>query len=307
MATYNGADLVTVQLDSLRLQDVAPNLVLIHDDASSDATANVVADYIARYRLTHWQLTVHNVNLGWRATFRRLWGEALAAGADVVLFADQDDAWDAAKVRRQLDVLAAHPDIEVLSCDYESVNVLTGAASSSRGLLDFPDADAQLSYYPARHSDWPVRLGWVLAVRAGLLAELAEVWREDLRISHDVLLTNLAGFLGTGANLNEVLGRHIVHGTNASKAVTTAATRNEHLLDLLAQDQRYALMVAVLTARGSSRLADVRAVAAFRHERRLVAQSGRVTAAAWFVLRNWRRYASTRARARDVYFALRTH
>ena len=49
MATYNGAQYLPVQLDSILNQDFEDWQLLISDDGSTDGTLNILADYQKRY------------------------------------------------------------------------------------------------------------------------------------------------------------------------------------------------------------------------------------------------------------------
>lgn len=51
MATYNGAEFLIEQLDSIREQSVRADEVLIFDDLSIDNTVFVIREYIKKYQL----------------------------------------------------------------------------------------------------------------------------------------------------------------------------------------------------------------------------------------------------------------
>ena len=90
MATYNGADFILEQLDSIRTQKLKPDQVIICDDCSTDQTVVLIRDYIIKHQLTDWQLIENQENLGHYRTFIKL---ASLAEHDIVFFADQDDKW----------------------------------------------------------------------------------------------------------------------------------------------------------------------------------------------------------------------
>ena len=46
MATYNGARFITEQLDSIRLQSLPVDQVILRDDGSSDQTLEIVREYL---------------------------------------------------------------------------------------------------------------------------------------------------------------------------------------------------------------------------------------------------------------------
>lgn len=56
MTTYNGADYLLEQLESLRTQSLMADEVIIVDDCSTDNTVDLIDMYIQKYHLDHWIL-----------------------------------------------------------------------------------------------------------------------------------------------------------------------------------------------------------------------------------------------------------
>ena len=71
MATYNGARYIRDQLESLSKQTVLPDELVVSDDASSDETLSIVADFAARapFRV---RMERNSHRLGYRANFMRV-------------------------------------------------------------------------------------------------------------------------------------------------------------------------------------------------------------------------------------------
>ena len=112
LPVYNGADFVTRALDSVLAQDPHPALgdwdLRIHviNDASKDESAAILADYATRASNSaeHLSVTTLEANAG-VAHARNL---GIASGeAPYVAFIDQDDAWVADKLARQIGALEA--------------------------------------------------------------------------------------------------------------------------------------------------------------------------------------------------------
>ncbi len=111
---FNGERYVRRAVASAAAQTVPAAEILVVDDGSTDASADLAASHPGVRVLTH------ATNRGLSAA--RNTGIAAAATGLVALL-DSDDAWDADKMARQLPVFAARPDVAVVFCDFRAVNV----------------------------------------------------------------------------------------------------------------------------------------------------------------------------------------
>ncbi len=94
MSTYNGADFLPAQLDSILAQTGARLRLLVRDDGSQDHTCALLQQYAKRHPHTI-ELLADGQHLGTSASFGRL---LVAASAPYVMFSDQDDVWLPGKV-----------------------------------------------------------------------------------------------------------------------------------------------------------------------------------------------------------------
>ncbi len=99
LATHNGADFLEAQLRSLLEQTYPVVRVLVRDDASTDATPALLADWAAR-RPGKIEILDGGPRLGACGNFAAL---LQRAEADYVMFCDQDDVWLPGKIARTLD------------------------------------------------------------------------------------------------------------------------------------------------------------------------------------------------------------
>lgn len=90
--TYNRAAEIAAAVDSVLAQTLSPHEVIVVDDGSTDATAEVLAPLLDRIRL------VRKPNGG--ASSARNRGVIEATG-DWIAFLDSDDTWDADKLEKQ--------------------------------------------------------------------------------------------------------------------------------------------------------------------------------------------------------------
>ena len=91
MATYNGAEYVVEQLESIRTQSMPVDEVIIHDDRSTDDTVAIVEKYIREHGLErNWKVSQNPKNLGYAANFI---GAVKETEGEYIFFCDQDDIW----------------------------------------------------------------------------------------------------------------------------------------------------------------------------------------------------------------------
>ena len=102
LATHNGADYLAEQLDSVLGQQDVEVRVVVSDDASSDATMQVLGGYAADERVE----VLEPGRFGSAAAnFFRLVRHCDATGFNAVAFCDQDDIWVPHKLRRHYELL----------------------------------------------------------------------------------------------------------------------------------------------------------------------------------------------------------
>ncbi|WP_165826266.1 glycosyltransferase [Rhizobium wuzhouense] len=113
MATFNGADYLREQLNSLFGQTRLPNELVVYDDGSSDDTWSLLQDYAAKAPFEMKVLGGHQ-NRGVNAAFR---SALIEASGDVIFFCDQDDIWLPTKIEAMLAALDATPLAGFVFCD----------------------------------------------------------------------------------------------------------------------------------------------------------------------------------------------
>ncbi len=117
MATYNGADYIEEQLESIRIQTRPVDEVIICDDQSKDATVAVVQEYIKKHALEEsWKITLNPKNLGYASNFM---GAVEKTSGDLVMFCDQDDIWLPDRVKEMEQLMKEHPDMMLLGSEFE--------------------------------------------------------------------------------------------------------------------------------------------------------------------------------------------
>lgn len=137
LPVYNGANYLAEALDSLLAQDFGDFEVLLSDNASTDATAEICAEYAARDARIHW--TRNETNLGAARNYNRTF--ELARG-EYFKWAAHDDRLAPSYLRRCVETLDAAPPSVVL-CYPQTV--LIDASGRESGLhpdrLDIRDPE----------------------------------------------------------------------------------------------------------------------------------------------------------------------
>ena len=89
MATYNGAEYLYEQLDSIRDQSLKADEVIICDDCSKDNTVAMLKEYVEKNSLgDSWKIIENEENLGYANNFHKA---LMLAQGDYIFFSDQDD------------------------------------------------------------------------------------------------------------------------------------------------------------------------------------------------------------------------
>ncbi|MFT8469883.1 MAG: glycosyltransferase [Oenococcus sp.] len=119
MATYNGSQFISDQLQSIYDQKIRPDQVIIRDDRSSDDTARIVEQFISsRHLEKSWDFKINPIRKGWRQNFIQMISQTKT---DVIFYTDQDDLWHEDKVSDYLNCFSQNNGIEALVSDYSFI------------------------------------------------------------------------------------------------------------------------------------------------------------------------------------------
>jgi len=111
IATYNGAQFLPSQLDSIIAQEYTDWRILLRDDGSSDATIEVLKDYSERLQDKLVILNNKQGNIGIIENFSYL---LASTTAPYIMLCDQDDIWNPDKIGLTLQTMKA---VELISPD----------------------------------------------------------------------------------------------------------------------------------------------------------------------------------------------
>ncbi|MGZ3755149.1 MAG: glycosyltransferase family 2 protein [Mucilaginibacter sp.] len=121
LCTYNGADYLSQQLDTLVNQMYSPIEIVVVDDCSNDNTFAILTTYAAKY--PQFKLYRNEQNLGFVKNFER--AVKLCTG-ELIALCDQDDIWHVEKIALQVEAIKdnvfVYHDSEFIHEDGTSMN-----------------------------------------------------------------------------------------------------------------------------------------------------------------------------------------
>ncbi len=124
IASYNGAEYLAAQLDSILNQTVKVTEIVICDDNSTDNTWDILQSYREKYPEL-FKIIRNEKKLGCSGNFEK--ALSLCSG-EIIFLADQDDVWQENKVEKMLQpftdpkINGVYSDSLVVNCQLESLN-----------------------------------------------------------------------------------------------------------------------------------------------------------------------------------------
>ena len=208
LCTFNGGAYVPPLLDSLARQSRPLDELVVCDDASTDGTAERVAQDEAGFG-ARLSLVRRTTTLGAAANF----ADALArCSGDLVFLCDQDDLWRPDKLARMEAVFAAQPHADLVQHDADVIDggdrPLAGSLYRRLGVVPEDSAPARFARQ-LRRNRTP---GCCLAVRGPWLRHALPV---PPAFMHDEWLALVGAAEGRLVQIEDRLASYRVHGRNA--------------------------------------------------------------------------------------------
>lgn len=124
MCTYNGAEFLRQQLNSILAQTYPIREIIVQDDGSTDATVAIIREYAALHpEIRFFQ---NERNLGFNENFRTA---ILRATSTFVAISDQDDVWFPNKIERLVACIG--------DCDLCYSDITRGTTQESATLVSY--------------------------------------------------------------------------------------------------------------------------------------------------------------------------
>lgn len=132
LCTYNGAQFVEKQLQSILRQDLPVQEIVICDDNSHDDTINFLRSYAKKHNDIKWIIKQNSKSLGVTKNFEK--ALSLCTG-DIIFLSDQDDVWKPYKTKVIVDYLEKHPEVDLVFSNAELVDE-NGYLKTDKTLFD---------------------------------------------------------------------------------------------------------------------------------------------------------------------------
>jgi glycosyltransferase involved in cell wall biosynthesis len=212
MATYNGEKYLEQQLDSLSKQTLLPAELVVCDDTSADATADIIKRFSERAPFPV-KLVVNEQRLGWRANFLK---SASLCAAEYIAYCDQDDIW----LPEKLATVQSHLDGNRPMLLQHGYRTIDSAGVIISGPLTYEHLE--------RSAPWVHSYGLNQVFHSSLV-EFFDLWElskdqfyPNERMAHDQFVFFLSSLLGQIVTIKDALLYYRQHGNNAVGLVSTA-------------------------------------------------------------------------------------
>ncbi|AZD56205.1 glycosyltransferase [Pseudomonas chlororaphis subsp. aurantiaca] len=208
IATYNGADFIREQLDSILMQIPQDSEVLIGDDGSTDETIRIIEE-VNDSRI---EVIKNPSNLGYIRNFESLISKAKG---DYIFLSDQDDIWPADRVERMISSMEASNSLLVVGAmeafvdDVNSRSFFCGFdqtrdASPFKNILDM-FAGRSVPYY-----------GCSMLLSKRIKPYLIPFYSSV--ISHDIWIAFVANRRCSVSHLKDPVTLRRIHGNNLTQS-----------------------------------------------------------------------------------------
>jgi len=238
MTTYNGAQYIIEQLDSIRLQTQKVDEIVIVDDGSSDNTMELVRNYSDKYPECGIRLEQNETNLGYKKNFYK--AISLCSG-DITFLCDQDDRWFDNKVEKMYNLLEEHPEIGVVSSAFVQMDGV-GNQGERKSVYLRKLVDGELFCVTIEDLIFHnISQGCAMAMRKDI--KDAFIKHFDETIPHDWIINVIAGMEKKCYYWNVPMFFYRIHDNNTIGLNDSMAFKKKNTMEVRTKDARQALKV----------------------------------------------------------------
>lgn len=213
LATYNGEKFIVEQLDSLLKQTKKIDEVLIFDDCSTDATVEIIQNYIKNKQLEDsWTCTVNEKNQGYANNF--FYGMSQAKNS-LIFFCDQDDIWELDRIEYMSRIMEENSKIKLLCSEFKPFYTGEGVKELSTDVLKKMTYTNTLEFLPLNNKNVFIGAeGCTMVVRKSFFEEIKKYWFDSW--AHDEFVWKMAIASKGCYMLHSSTLKRRVHGNNVS-------------------------------------------------------------------------------------------
>ena len=118
LCTYNGEKYLTEQLESILVQELSVDEIVICDDGSADNTHDILEDYMSRYP-NLFKIIYNEKNLGYSKNFQKA---IHFCSHDLIIISDQDDRWEKYKTAEIVRFMQANSNFDAVFHDLQLID-----------------------------------------------------------------------------------------------------------------------------------------------------------------------------------------
>ncbi len=205
LPTYNGANYVGQQIESIQSQTFGDFELIISDDASSDQTCEILEDYARRD--PRIKIRKQKSNLGFKRNFEFLLREATGR---FVALADQDDIW----LPTHIELLLKSIGNSLLVCGncelVDSNGCTLGRTMKGEAGIEFIPTDMESQFHHLLYNNFVQGCTALISRR---LIDLALPIPENVRF-HDYWLASVAALTSPIVYVDEIIVKYRQHSKN---------------------------------------------------------------------------------------------
>lgn len=238
MATYNGAQYIEEQLESIRRQTRQVDEIVIVDDGSNDNTVELVRDYAGKYPECGIRLEQNDANLGYKKNFHK--AISLCKG-DITFLCDQDDCWFENKVEKMCGFLEERPEIGVISSAFIQMDG-AGNKGERKSAYQRKMNEGELVCVPIEDLVFHnISQGCAMAMQK----EVKELFLKqfDETIPHDWIINVIAAIAKKCYYWNVPMFFYRIHDNNTIGLNDNMALKKKNTMEVRTKDARQSLKV----------------------------------------------------------------
>jgi glycosyltransferase involved in cell wall biosynthesis len=211
IATYNGERYIEALMDSINAQSVRIDEVVVYDDGSIDSTLDILRNWISKNGDLNVRI-IHGLNVGHAKNFQRAIEKC---DGDIIFLADQDDVWEADKVKTIVGVFNHNADILAVYSDGFIVDRdLSWGGRTISSMMRYPIAGVGVG--GVIRSDWSTYRAAVVGATLSFRRSIAAVVTPfpDGVYHHDSWISKNAALAGHLYYVNSRLIKYRQHSSN---------------------------------------------------------------------------------------------